>query len=299
MSGANRSEQFESNYFRTQDGLKLHYRDYAHGSAGQPAAIFPVVCLPGLTRNARDFELVAARLGKQYRVVCLDFRGRGNSDYAADALTYVPRSYVRDLSALLTHLQCGPVALIGTSLGGLVGTMFSAVWPKKVLGLVLNDVGPQIDPVGLARIASYVGKSQAVVTWKDAALAVERLDRGVYPDYEPADWIRTARRRYIEEPDGRVRLDYDLSIAKSFATPAATPRQWPFVRRLRRCPVMVIRGSVSDILSRETALRMREVIPGLEIVEIPDRGHTPTLEEPAAQAAISAFLARLSPKESS
>jgi pimeloyl-ACP methyl ester carboxylesterase len=297
MRGTNDNYRFDSHYFQTEDGLQLHYRDYcpAHGKA--TIATFPVVCLPGLTRNARDFEVLAERLASQYRVICLDFRGRGRSAYASDPMTYVPRSYVRDLSALLKHLRCGPVALIGTSLGGLVGTMFCAVWPKRALGLVLNDVGPEIDPAGLARIASYVGKSQPVVTWEDAALAVERLDRCVYPDYKAADWMRSARHRYIQECDGRIRLDYDLSIAKAFASPATTPRQWPFFRRLGRLPVLVIRGSISDILARDTTRRMQEVIPELEIVEIPNRGHTPSLEEPAAQAAISIFLDRVSPKE--
>ena len=278
-------------YCKTQDRLNLHYRDYA----GPPGAPFTVICLPGLTRNARDFELLAPRLAARYRVLCLDFRGRGRSDYAPDPMTYVPRSYVRDLADLVHDSGCGPAVLVGTSLGGLIGTLFSAIWPQKVLGLVLNDVGPEIDPTGLARIGAYVGKQPPVITWEDAALAVERLDRTVYPDYQPADWLRTAKRRYIEESDGHIRLDYDLAIARAFASPATTPAQWPFFRRLRRIPTLLVRGSVSDILSPETVLRMRRVVPGLEVVEVPDRGHTPTLEEPMASLAIVTFLEELSP----
>jgi pimeloyl-ACP methyl ester carboxylesterase len=290
MNGAEQRPLFESRHFRTEDGLKLHCRDYA----GPAKPAFPVVCLPGLTRNSRDFEALAEHLAARYRVLCLDFRGRGGSEYAPDPMSYVPRSYVRDLAVVLRELGCGPVALIGTSLGGLVSTLFSAIRPHQVLGLVLNDVGPEIDPKGLARIASYVGKTQPVVTWEDAARAVEHLDRIVYPDYEAQDWMRTARRRYIQGADGKVRLDYDLSVAKSLSSPAATPDQWPFVRRLRHIPTMVIRGSVSDILARETTQRMREAVPELKIVEVPNRGHTPTLEEPAALEAIDTFLAALS-----
>ncbi len=290
MNGAANDNAFESRHFRTKDGLSLHYRDYAASSTAR----FPVICLPGLTRNARDFERLAQYLATEYRVLCPDFRGRGRSGYAPDPLTYTPRSYVRDLATLLRDLQCGPVALIGTSLGGMVGTLFSAVYPHKVRGLVLNDVGPEIDPEGLKRIGSYVGKAQPVITWADAALAVERLDRVVYPDYEADDWMRTARRRYVEEADGKVRLDYDLAIAKTFSSPATTPDQWPFLRRLQDIPVLVIRGSLSDILARATTERMQAALPGLEVVEVPNRGHTPTLEEPIAQAAISRFLGGLS-----
>lgn len=281
---------FESSHFRTEDQLRLHFRDYA----GPAAAAFPVVCLPGLTRNSRDFESLAEHLAVRHRVLCPDFRGRGLSEYAPDPMTYVPRSYVRDLAVLLSELHCGPVVLIGTSLGGLVGTLFAAVYPHKVLGLILNDVGPEIDPKGLARIAGYVGKTQPITTWQDAARAVEHLDRIVYPDYEPQDWMRTARRRYVEGADGKVRLDYDLSVAKTLSSPAATPDQWPFLRRLRRMPMLLIRGSHSDILAPETPRRMKQTVPGLKVIEVPNRGHTPTLDEPTALSAIDTFLAGLS-----
>jgi pimeloyl-ACP methyl ester carboxylesterase len=281
--------RFTACRFRTGDGLELAYRDYR----GPRDAPFTVICLPGLTRNVRDFEDLAPRLAARWRVLCLDTRGRGESARATDPMTYVPKSYVADLGALIAHEGLSEVALIGTSLGGMVATLFTAIHPEKVLGVVLNDVGPEIDPRGLARIAGYVGKTPPIETWEDAADAVADIDSGNFPDYGPADWLRQAKRRYAEGPDGRPRLDYDLDIAKAFATPAATPEQWPFFHRLSNVPALLLRGATSDVLARETVERMKAAAPGLTAVEIEGRGHTPALDEPQALAAIEGFLASL------
>lgn len=278
-----------SGYFQSFDGLRLHYRDYP----GPAHPTLAVICLPGLTRNARDFEPLARRLATRYRVICLDFRGRGSSQYASDPMSYVPSSYVRDLTTLFDETGLAHAALIGTSLGGLVGMLFSAMRPEKVVGLVLNDVGPEADPAGLARIGSYVGKMPPITGWEDAARAIEQVDRSRYPDYGAADWMRVARCRYVEGADGQVRLDYDPSIARAFATPATTPDVWPFFRQLRDLPILLIRGAHSDILSPVTVERMIGAVPAMKIVEVPDRGHAPSLEEPSATSAIDAFLARL------
>ncbi len=280
----------DSRYFQTEDGLRLHYCKYQGPASGS----LTLVCLPGLTRNGRDFDTLAADLSTRYHVICPDFRGRGRSEYATSPTSYVPRSYVRDLSALVQVLGGGPVVLVGTSLGGLVGTLFASIWPQRVLGLVLNDVGPEIDPAGLKRIAGYVGKTPPVKTWNDAATALEIQDRAVYPDYGSGDWMRTARRRYVEGSDGTVKLDYDLTIARMFSDPASTPEQWPFFNRLHYIPTLLIRGAHSDILTRETMLRMKQAVPSLQSVEVPNRGHTPTLEEPVARSAIATFLEQLS-----
>src|SRR5262249_38785001 len=156
-----------------------HYREYA-GPADAP---FTVICIPGLTRNARDFEALAPHLAERYRVLCVELRGRGLSQYAPDPMTYVPLTYVRDVAALLDHAGLAHAALIGTSLGGMVSMLLTAMMPARVLGVVLNDVGTEVDPRGLARIASYVGKTPPVVTWDDAAKAIQYLDGAIYPDY--------------------------------------------------------------------------------------------------------------------
>ena len=280
---------YVSRTYTSADGLKLHYRDY-QGPADAP---FTVICVPGLTRNARDFEALAPHLATKYRVWCLDLRGRGLSAYATDPMTYVPATYVRDVIALFQQTALKQAAFVGTSLGGIVSTLFAAVMPAKVLGVVVNDIGPELDPAGLARIGSLVGRSRPIATWDDAIAAIEDIDRTVFPDYGPADWDRVARRRFVENPDGTLRSDYDLNISKPFAKPGLMPDLWPFFRRLEAIPALVIRGALSDLLSTTTVTRMTVALPRLAAVEVPNRGHAPYLDEPMALAAIDDFLAGL------
>ena len=160
---------FTSRFYTSPDGLKLHYRDYP----GPSNAPFAVLCIPGLTRNARDFEELAPHLAAKYRVLCVELRGRGLSEYAKDPMTYVPPVYVRDVAALIKAASLSQVALIGTSLGGIISMVLAGVMPAKLLGVVLNDIGPEIDPAGLARIAGYLGKTKPVTTWDEAAAAVQ------------------------------------------------------------------------------------------------------------------------------
>jgi pimeloyl-ACP methyl ester carboxylesterase len=282
-------QTFVSRHYQSTDGLRLHYRDYA-GPADAP---FTVICVPGLTRNARDFEALAPHLAARYRVLCVELRGRGLSQYATDPMTYVPLTYVRDIETLIDHAGLAAAALIGTSLGGLVSILCAAIIPAKVFGVVLNDAGTDIDPTGLARIRGYVGKAPPVVTWDDAAKAIQFLDGIIYPDYTAADWARTARRRFIENPDGTLRLDYDMNISKTMALPETTPDMWPYFRKLTDIPTLVLRGATSDILAAETVTRMKEAVHKLKAVEIPNRGHTPYLDEPLSLSAIDTFLAGL------
>ena len=154
------SASFESRYYTSSDGLKLHYRDYP----GPPSPRLNVLCIPSLTRNGRDFEDLASHLAQTYRVLCVELRGRGLSEYVKDPMTYVSEVYVRDMAALLASEGLSYVALIGTSLGGIVSMIMSAIIPAKILGVVINDIGPEINPVGLARIASYAGKTRPITT---------------------------------------------------------------------------------------------------------------------------------------
>ena len=283
------SAPFTSRFYASPDGLKLHYRDYA----GPPDARLAVLCLPGLTRNARDFDELAPHLAQRYRVLCADLRGRGLSEYAKDPFTYVPPVYVRDIAALLKAAHLRQVAVIGTSLGGIVAMILAAVMPARLLGVIINDIGPEIDPDGIARIGMYLGKTRPISTWDEAAAVMKELDAKIFPEYQDADWHKMARRRFVEKPDGGLRPDHDLNIAKPFASSTAVVDLWPFFQALRRLPALAIRGAHSDLLRPEAFTRMKHMVPRLQQVTVPSRGHAPYLDEPAALRSIDDFLASI------
>lgn len=281
---------FEDRHWQSADGLKLHYRDYAGGGGGRP----PILCLAGLTRNARDFEEVAERLAGGWRVIAIDLRGRGDSDYAKDSASYVPLTYVDDVLALLDELELAKVIAFGTSLGGLVTMLIAAKARERLAGALLNDVGPEIDPAGLARIRTYVGKPSSFPTWMHAARAVEEANADVYPDYTIDDWLKMAKRLYYVNGSGRVVLDYDMKIAEPFREPGgeAAPDMWPALDALAGLPVLIVHGARSDVLSAATAAKMAVRLPGSELVTVAEVGHTPTLAEPEVIAATDRLLAR-------
>jgi pimeloyl-ACP methyl ester carboxylesterase len=281
---------FASRFHHSPDGMRLHYRDYP----GPSGARLTVICIPGLTRNARDFEDIGPHLADRYRVICADLRGRGLSAYAPDPMTYVPATYVRDIIALMDSAGLMRVAVIGTSLGGIISMLLASVVPHRLLGVVINDVGPELDPAGLARIGGYVGRSKPAGTWAEAAAAIEAIDGAIFPDYRGDDWARMARRRFAEMPDGSLKPDYDLNIAKPFAAAKATDL-WPFFGSFRMMPVLAIRGANSDLLSPDVFDRIQAAVPNLQRVTVPNRGHAPHLDEPVARAAIDRFLDSLPP----
>lgn len=280
---------FRSRTYRSFDGLTLHYRDYAPHGGGEARAT--VLCLPGLTRNARDFEDLAAHLaGRGHRVLCADLRGRGGSAFAPDPMTYVPAVYVRDIAALLDANGLAEVAIVGTSLGGILAMIIAAAMPYRLLGAVLNDIGPDLDPAGMAWIAQFVGKSVPVATWDEAAAAIQKGETAFYPDFGPGDWMRQAKRRFVHMADGRLRADYDLDIAKPFAVAFAPVSLWPFFASFREIPVLAVRGGLSDLLSAEGFARMKQVKPDLEQVTVPNRGHVPLFNEPEIAPVLDRFL---------
>ena len=281
---------YENRYWASEDGLKLHYRDYP-GREDRP----PILCMPGLTRNARDFEDLAARLSPEWRVIAVSFRGRGKSEYAKDPMSYVPPTYVGDVQALLDELALPSVIAFGTSLGGIVTMLLAAAAPGRIAGALLNDVGPEIEPAGLGRIRAYVGKSNTWPTWMHAARAVAEANSEVYPSYEIEDWLAMAKRIYRLNSSGRIVLDYDMKIAEPFRVPGneAGPDMWQALEQLKTVPVSILRGQRSDVLGAATADRMLKELDHAELVTIPGVGHTPTLEEPDAAAAIDRLLARV------
>ena len=281
---------YSDGYWWSKDGLRLHYRDYA-GPADKP----PVICFPGLTRNARDYETLAERLLGGWRVIAVEFRGRGESGYAKDPMTYVPLVYLQDVEALLVELGIPKFVAVGTALGGIVTMLLAATGAARLAGVVLNDVGPELDPAGLARIRTYVGKSVWYPTWMHAARGLAEANGEVYPGYGVEDWLRMAKRLYRVNSSGRIVLDYDMKIAEPFRVPGneAGPDMWPTIDALAGRPLLVVRGERSDILSTDTAGRMIARVPGAELVTVPGVGHAPTLDEYEAVAGIERLLAKV------
>jgi pimeloyl-ACP methyl ester carboxylesterase len=280
---------YENKYWWSRDEVRLHYRDY-HGPSDRP----PILCIPGLTRNARDFSEVAERLAGEWRVIAIDLRGRGESGYAKDPMSYVPLTYVQDVEALLGELGVASYVAFGTSLGGIVTMLLAGTARARLAGVLLNDVGPEIETAGLSRIRTYVGKSNTWPTWMHAARAVAEANGDVYPGYDIEDWLAMAKRLYRLNSAGRVVLDYDMKIAEPFRVPGneAGPDMWRALDSLDGIPTLLVRGERSDVLGAKTAARMIERLPGAELVTVAGTGHTPTLGEPVVQAAIDRLLAR-------
>jgi pimeloyl-ACP methyl ester carboxylesterase len=282
---------FVERRWTSQDGLSLFARDYA-GAAG--VARLPVICLHGLTRNSKDFAELAPRIAATgRRVLVPDVRGRGLSDRDPDAANYVPNTYARDMLALMDKLGLARAVFVGTSMGGIISLAMSGMRRSAVAGLVLNDVGPEVCNVGIERIKSYVGKKVEIGSWDDAAAYLRTINGMAFPDYTDADWAAFARRTFADS-DGVPRLDYDASIMQPLSQnryKAMTFVAWYLFKRLARsAPVLLVRGELSDLLSKEIADKMQHRAPAMRRVEIPRVGHAPMLNEPPAVEAIQAFL---------
>jgi pimeloyl-ACP methyl ester carboxylesterase len=272
--------------------LTLYARDYGIPFEGAPT----VLCLHGLTRNSADFEWIAVHLSRRYRVIAADQRGRGLSDWDPVPARYTPAVYVQDMLALMDHLGIARTAVIGTSMGGLMAMIMGVVARDRMTGAVINDVGPDIEAAGLARIASYTGKTKPAATWADAAEIARFINEVAFPDYGPDDWMAFARRLFREQ-DGVPVPAYDPAIAGGLKpqsdAPVAPPDLWPMWDALQGLPILAIRGGLSDLLSAATLDTMAERHAGMLSVTIPGRGHAPMLDEPEAIGVIDAFLAGL------
>lgn len=284
-------EMTEIREFSAPDGRRLAYTDT--GGTGAP-----VLCLAGLTRNHRDFDRLGAHLAPRYRVIRLDSRGRGMSGWAIEPLSeYIVPVETGDVIALLRHLTLGPVTVIGTSRGGILGMALASGLPGAVRALVLNDVGAVIDARGLLRIYATLGREPRAATFEEAGRALMAENARGFPDVPAARWVEHARALYREDETGRPRLSYDPRLRSAVGVALegvdGEVSLWPMFDSLLELPVLVLRGENSDILSPKTVAQMAARHPGLVHVEIPGRGHAPFLDEPEALAAIDAFLAGL------
>lgn len=277
-------------YYWSNDGLRLHYRDYA-GRDDRP----PIVCLPGLTRNARDFAAVADRLAGDWRVICVDLRGRGESAYAKDAMTYVPLVYLQDIEALLNELKIDRFIAFGTSLGGLLTMLLASAGAHRLSGALLNDIGPELEAQGLERIKTYVGRQSGWPTWLHAARALSDSNRHAFPDFTLEDWLAHAKRLCKVNAKGRINFDYDMHIADPFRLPGGEAGfdGWAALEALKSVPALLLHGELSDLLSASSVRKIDARMPLMECVTVPRVGHAPILTEPESVAAIDRLLTRI------
>lgn len=272
-------------HFTTSDGLRLAYDDRGTG--------LPLLCLPGLTRNMDDFEALLEPLAGRCRLVRMDYRGRGRSDYDPDFGKYNLLREAHDVVELLDHLGLARVAILGTSRGGLVAMALAAGFPQRLQGVILNDIGPVVGDVGLARIMDYVGKVPPYADLDALAEAMAVNAAAEFPGVPREVWRRHVAHWFEERPEGGLALRYDPALHKALLAQAATGAlqdMWVFFEALKPFPLAVIRGANSDILSAETLAEMRHRHPVMLAAEIADRGHVPFLDEPEALALINAFL---------
>ena len=280
---------FTDEFFTNTDGLKQHYRDYDTAPAGAPT----VLCMAGLTRNAKDFGYIAGHLADRCRLVCVEQRGRGLSDWDPDPSRYAPVTYVGDMMALLQHLDQDSVITIGTSLGGLMTIMMNAMHPGVIKAAIINDIGPEIDPAGIARIKSYVGVGTPPSTWEAAVAAVKAANPNVYPGFTDDDWVDFTKLLFVDE-DGKPVVQYDPAIRQNFDSQddQSAPDLWPIFGLMHKVPMVVLRGELSDILAAETLERMARDHPDLTAVTVPDVGHVPLMKEQITHEAIDSLIAR-------
>lgn len=296
---------YTENRYTSHDNLSLYYRDYGQGSQ-------TVVCLPGLTRNSKDFHDIATHLAAEYRVLCPDLRGRGKSDRDPKWKNYHPGTYVRDVWKLLDELGVESAIILGTSLGGLMAMIMAEQKPDRIKAIILNDIGPKIDPIGHARILAYAGRNKPVNSWPEAAQQCKDTYGLAIPGMDMSFWNEYAHRSFSADENGKPVSDADPNIGEAIRNSVPVTRwlvrlrKWRLLHKIAAVmidpwdsfravsmPCLVIRGSISDILSEEIIDKMETVKPELHRVTIPNRGHVPLLDEKESLLAIDSFLAGL------
>ncbi len=272
--------------FNIADNIVMRAKVYTGG------AKTPVLCIPGLTRNASDFDDLAPRIAATGRdVVAISLRGRGQSDRDPNYLNYHPETYRDDVLSVLDAIGIETAIFVGTSLGGIVTMAVHGSAPERVKAAVLNDIGPELAPEGIARIAGYVGAGAGpAASLEEAAARIRAINAVAFPDASDAEWLVFARRTFRQTAAGEWELDYDPNIARALMELGPEPDLWPAFEGLNSTPTLVLRGALSDLLSSEIIKKMRAVYPGFDYAEVPRIGHAPMMTEPVAWAALEAFL---------
>ncbi len=293
MTALDEHTAYTEKVFKTDDGLNLEYRDYP---ASGETSLFPVICLHGLTRNLCDFEEVApliADLG--FRTIVPSQRGRGKSEYDDNADRYNPDQYTTDMIGLLDELAIPEAIFIGSSMGGIITMLLSQRQPSRVRAAVLNDIGTELDPVGVTRIMGYVGKAQMFDTWEAAAENCREGNSHAFPnETDDAYWIKFAKRVCRQTVLGQITYAYDLAIAApTRSAHAEVPNYTEAFKTLSEKPVLLVRGQTSDLLAKTTVDKMMALHPGLLFIEVANVGHVPFLSEVDAWPRIADFLSAI------
>ncbi len=271
-------------HFKTSDGLTLHYTDEGAG--------VPILCLAGLTRNSQDFSYISDKFSG-VRLIKMDYRGRGKSDWASDYTTYnIPRES-QDALELMDHLNINRFAVLGTSRGGMCALTIGAIEMQRLMGVAFNDIGPVIEQAGIDVIMNFVGRNPGFQTLSDAAAARPKAMAG-FANVPNSRWRDEVAKLYHQAPDGLI-INYDPKLRDAISGNRLedVPDLWPFYEALSHVPIAVIRGAHSDILSRETFLEMGKRIPHAISAQVADRGHVPFLDEPEALHALRQWIAKL------
>jgi pimeloyl-ACP methyl ester carboxylesterase len=279
--------EFRERRLTAQDGLQLYYRDY-----GDPlSARLPLICLSGIVRNSADYADLAERHAAERRVICLDYRGRGRSAYDRNWRNYDPHVYANDIGHLIAANDFHRVIVVGTSLGGVLAMGLAVLKPSVLGAVVINDIGPEVAPGGVARIVDYIGADHPQPDWPSAVAYLRELlpTLSIRTD---AGWMKMARGTFREGADGLLHVDWDTKLARPLAKGGAVPDLWRYFHALRPVPTLALRGTLSDVLSAETFERMALAKPDLLRVTVPEAGHAPTLNEPHAAAAVDDFIRR-------
>jgi pimeloyl-ACP methyl ester carboxylesterase len=280
----------ESRFTVAQDGLRLHALDYGDRHSRR----LPVVCLPGLTRTVEDFAIIAAALASDRRVLCLDYRGRGRSDYDPNPEHYAIPVEAADVVTVMAALEAMPAIILGTSRGGLIAMRLAAEKPELLAGVVLNDIGPVVEIEGVLRIQGYVGQLSHPRSYHEAAEFLRRSTESQFPKLGAADWLAAARRGWREE-GGLLVSTYDPALADTFQgfdPQHPFPTLWPQFDAMAQIALMVVHGANSDILSSATVDAMRARRPDMDLLVVPDQGHAPLLAEAGTISAIASFAAK-------
>jgi pimeloyl-ACP methyl ester carboxylesterase len=284
------TKAYEGHYYSSTDGLRLYYRDYAG-----PAERLPVLCLPGLTRNSRDFAALAELLSRGRRVICPEFRGRGKSEYDPQWRNYHPAQYARDTWQLLDELAVKEFVLIGTSLGGWMAMLMNFQQAGRIAAAVMNDIGPEANPEGIARVTAGAGRLDKVATLEEAVTQARTIYEIAFPDWDENQWRSYTEITYRLTDDGEFDLNFDRNIghAAREGVSGLTVEPWELFDSLQRVPTLVIHGELSDILTEDIILKMRQRKPDMQLARVSNRGHAPLLDEKEAVDAITTFLQAL------